>query len=360
MVITFPHMGNIYLAVKAFFDALGIPCVVPARNSKRTLKTGASVSPEEICLPFKIMMGNYIECIGRGADTILITGSCGPCRFGEYCELQMKILKSQGLVADMIVIDAPSEIGAAEFWRRIARITGESGAGALRKLNCLRGALRVLELADRADALAHARAGYEADKGACKRLLAEAKARAFASRGPAAMRRVLAQYCDRLRRVRIDAARAPLRIALVGEIYTMIEPFSNLHIEERLMDMGVCTRRPMTPSWWVRDLAAKPLKLNSPDIKAASKKYLAVGVGGHARETLAHVVQAQRAGMDGAIQIFPLGCMPEIVARAVLPAIRREKDFPVMTLVVDEITGEAGYCTRIEAFLDMLEARRKR
>jgi predicted nucleotide-binding protein (sugar kinase/HSP70/actin superfamily) len=28
--------------------------------------------------------------------------------------------------------------------------------------------------------------------------------------------------------------------------------------------------------------------------------------------------------------------------------------------VVDEMTGEAGYITRIEAFLDMLEAKRRK
>ena len=31
-----------------------------------------------------------------------------------------------------------------------------------------------------------------------------------------------------------------------------------------------------------------------------------------------------------------------------------------MTLVVDELTGEAGYVTRIEAFIDLLERRNRR
>ena len=62
--------------------------------------------------------------------------------------------------------------------------------------------------------------------------------------------------------------------------------------------------------------------------------------------------------MDGAIQIFPMGCMPEIVAKSILPTVSREKNLPVLTLVVDEMTGEAGYMTRIEAFTDLLERRR--
>jgi predicted nucleotide-binding protein (sugar kinase/HSP70/actin superfamily) len=151
-----------------------------------------------------------------------------------------------------------------------------------------------------------------------------------------------------------------VHIALVGEIYTMIEPFSNLHIEDKLMELGACTTRALTPSWWIRDLALKPFGLNSPRVRLDSKKYLPVKVGGHAKETVAHVVQAEREMMDGVIQLFPLGCMPEIVTKAVIPAIQKEKGIPIMTLVVDEVTGEAGYLTRIEAFLDMLEAKKNR
>lgn len=32
---------------------------------------------------------------------------------------------------------------------------------------------------------------------------------------------------------------------------------------------------------------------------------------------------------------------------------------PILTLLIDEMTGEAGYITRIEAFIDMLKRRRE-
>ena len=47
--------------------------------------------------------------------------------------------------------------------------------------------------------------------------------------------------------------------------------------------------------------------------------------------------------------------MPEIVSKSIPPAYPGDKDFPIMTLVVDELIGEAGYITRIEAFVDLLE-----
>ena len=63
MKITFPHMGNIYIAAKALFDGLGVDYVIPPQNNKEVLNIGTRYSPEEICLPFKIMIGNYIQAI---------------------------------------------------------------------------------------------------------------------------------------------------------------------------------------------------------------------------------------------------------------------------------------------------------
>ena len=51
--------------------------------------------------------------------------------------------------------------------------------------------------------------------------------------------------------------------------------------------------------------------------------------------------------------------MPEIVAKSIITSVSRDLDFPVMTLVLDEMTGEAGFITRLEAFVDLLERRRE-
>lgn len=94
MKIMTPHLGNTYLVTKAVFDTLGIDYIIPEFNSKKSLEIGSMYSPDDMCLPFKLMMGNYIQGIEQGADTIIITGSCGPCRYGEYCELQINTLKN--------------------------------------------------------------------------------------------------------------------------------------------------------------------------------------------------------------------------------------------------------------------------
>jgi len=360
LVITFPNMGNVALAMQTLCQSLKIPYVLPGRNNKATLQIGSYYSPEEICLPFKLVLGNFIQSIEKGADTLLITGSCGPCRFGEYCELLMKILSKLGYNnLDFIVADLSSEIGIREFMRRMGRISAASPVSKSDKIKALYTAFKVVELCDKIDAMAYHLAGYETNKGECKQVLNEYKTKAFECKNPEEMMRLLDFYKKYFENISTNNNKDPLKISIIGEIFTIIEPFSNFYIEEKLMDYGVSTRRTLSPSWWVKNLILKPIKMDSKDINRAAGEYMPYAVGGHGRECVGEAVLAKGYGMDGAIQIYPLGCMPEVIAKSILPAIQRDKDFPIMTLIVDEVAGEAGYITRVEAFLDMLQSKKR-
>lgn len=360
MVLTFPNMGNVAFAARALCQGLKIPYVMPEKNNKRTLVTGAYYSPEEICLPFKIMMGNFLHSIEKGADTILITGSCGPCRFGEYCELFMKILKNMGHDMKLIVFDMSPEIGIAELKRRLDKISLQSPVKSAQKLRAVAKAFKIECLCDEIDALAYMKAGYEANRGECKSLMNEYKSRLYDCSDPDEALSLLKAFRKKLQSIDTDKNKDPLKISIIGEIYTVIEPFSNLNIEEKLMDCGVSTVRMLTPSWWVKDAALKPLKLNSVKVNRAARRYMPYPVGGHGRECIGEASLAKDHGFDGAIQILPMGCMPEIIAKSILPSIQKDKGLPVLTLIVDEVTGEAGFVTRVEAFLDMLMSTRKK
>lgn len=359
MKITFPHLGNVYIGVKALLDGLGLEYVIPPFTSKKSLEIGSLHSPEEICLPFKINIGNYIQAIEQGADTIIITGSCGPCRFGEYCELQMNLLKKLGYKLKFIVIDTPGAIGKNEFLNRIGSITVESKKNRYQKFKALYDAVKVLNLIDDIEAAAHQIAGFEVEPGMSRRLLSQCKSQVMGCSTPGEMIEMLKDYRIKMNQIQVSKNKNPVQVAIIGEIYTIIEPFSNLYLEDKLMEYGVASKRRLTPSWWVKNTVLSPFGINSMDIKRASKEYLSLEIGGHARECVGEAVLAYEEGFDGAIQVFPMGCMPEIVSKSILPSISRDKDFPIMTLVVDEMTGEAGYVTRIEAFIDLLERRRE-
>jgi predicted nucleotide-binding protein (sugar kinase/HSP70/actin superfamily) len=85
MKVTFPHMGNLYICIKVLMEELGIDYMIPPFNNKTTLEIGTRYVPECACLPLKITTGTLIQAYNLGADTVLMAGGCGPCRFGYYC-----------------------------------------------------------------------------------------------------------------------------------------------------------------------------------------------------------------------------------------------------------------------------------
>ena len=359
MKITVPNLGNSNIAAKVLFNGLGIEYITPKLSSKATLELGAKYSPEDICLPYKIMLGSLIQGIEDGADTALITGSCGPCRYGEYCELFINTLKNIGSKLEIIVVDSPKDIGKEELFRRIDKISSQSKVSKQEKLKAIYNSYKVINLIDELEGKARYLAGYEIKKGECKEILNSCKKEIFRNDSPSEVISILKYYKRQLKNIKIDSNRNPIKIAIIGEIYTILEPFSNQFIEDKLMDLGICVKKTITPSWWIKNTMLQPLALNSIKIRKSSLEYLSWYVGGHARECIGEAIIANKENFHGAIQIFPLGCMPEIVAKAILPKISKDKDFPIMSLVVDEMTGEAGYDTRIEAFVDLLERRRE-
>ncbi|MGL5514547.1 MAG: hypothetical protein ACRDBM_15115, partial [Sporomusa sp.] len=88
MIATFPHMGALSVTLKSLLSGLGLTVLPPPPISKLTMELGAKYAPETACLPFKVTLGNYIEALDAGADTIITCGGVGPCRLGYYAQIQ--------------------------------------------------------------------------------------------------------------------------------------------------------------------------------------------------------------------------------------------------------------------------------
>ena len=66
--VAFPHMGTISIAWAAGLRKVGVEPFIPPYTSKKTLSFGTKNSPEAICLPYKLILGNFIEAIEGGAN----------------------------------------------------------------------------------------------------------------------------------------------------------------------------------------------------------------------------------------------------------------------------------------------------
>lgn len=358
MMVTFPHMGNAYISIKAVMEDLGVDVLIPPPCTKRTLELGTKYAPELACLPLKINIGNYIESIEKGARVIVMAGGCGPCRFGYYAEVQKEILKDLGYDFEMIVLERPQG-NIRDFIDKLKILTG--GNSIVRVLRAVKNATQVAVMADKLEKVSWRIRPREKEKGTVDWIVRQFHDDIKDAKGSGELKQIIKVYTDRLEKVDIDAQKEVLKVGIVGEIYTIIEPFVNIRISEKLGNMGVETDKSISVSHWIiYNMFMEALHLyNKKDIKRDSLPYLKNFVGGHGQESIAHTVMYKRKGYDGAIHLLPFTCMPEIVAQTILPSVSRDNDIPVMTLVLDEMTGEAGYLTRLEAFVDLINRRKE-
>ncbi len=360
MKVTFPHMGNAWIVIQALFETLGVDFVVPPENSKETLNIGTKLSPESACLPLKLNLGNYVQAAAKGADTVVITGGIGPCRFGYYGELERQILQDAGYPYEVVILEPPdgSIVGLIQ---RIRYLAGDKNSW-IKIAKALLFAYRKSVALDRIEDLIHEfrpriRMPLEAD-----RLYEEAKKRLVMVMSDDGIAGVIHWLQDKIReaefRSQEDLGDRLLKVGIVGEIYTILEPFTSVDIEKELGNLGAQVDRSIYLSGWVGQHVFQGLAQGYRPLKPyyrLAKPYLNHFVGGHGQETVGAAVKYAKDGYDGIIQLLPLGCMPEIVASSILPRIQEDYGIPIMTLTVDEHTGRAGVQTRLEAFVDLLE-----
>lgn len=360
MKATFPHMGNLYITARALLGGMGLEVIVPPPCTKRTLSLGTKYSPEFACLPLKLNLGNYLEAAELGAEVIVMAGGVGPCRFGYYAQVQREILRDLGYDLEMVVLEPP-DTHFSELLDKIKYLIRTNWREAIQGARMAWWKTRAVDEVEKRVQWVRAR---EKVPGTADKIYDRAREAIDRADTKYAVHLARQEALAELDAVERDPAREAevVRIALVGEIYTLLEPFMNLDIERKLGRMGAEVTRDLYLSEWINDhLFAGLMRIDSPAKKAKklAQPYLGHFVGGHGRESVGSVVYFGRRGYDGLIQLAPFTCMPEIVAETILPTVSQDYDLPVMTIFFDEQTGEAGFVTRLEAFVDMVRRRKR-
>ncbi len=357
MKFSFPHMGYSHLAFKYLVEELGFECIVPPAPTERTITYGARYSPEFACMPFKVLMGTYVEALEHGANVLVSSGGIGPCRAGLYGMVHEKVLRDAGYDFKMVIFDPP-QYSWKEFYDKVNLFrVGQTGKGSWGDfLRIARVTWNKLDATDKLEMYTANKRAYELNKGSTQKALEigvnyvdEAKSK----------KEVIEAYNEGLKLIESvpkDYSREPLKVGIVGEIFVVIEPFMNMDLERNLGEMGVITHRSIYITSYCRNFIRRK---NEAHIIEAAKPYLGHVVGGHGINSVGETVLYGQQGFDGVVQLAPFTCIPEIVARSILPRVTDDHDIPVLTINIDEQTGEQGVQTRLEAFLDLLSEKKR-
>jgi len=318
---------------------LPIRLKVPPRTTRGTVLRGWQLLDENMCLPAKINLGNFLDAIDKGnVHGLTQWDTCKSCRFKVYHILQGSVLKRIGHDLPMY--------GISMSVRGIRRLR-EMGVPLHIVFKAFRRGFRAVEEYDKRYVLPH----------------------------------------------QADPSHGGPCVGVCGEIFTMLDPAANLGLLERLRKAGaqVHVALPLTAFLYSHLWAAWPLRerlsamvrhlfifperavaylrgLKRSDAdhellrraRKEAERYLPhYDVGGHGKESIVWAIYYALAGFDGVVHVAPFPCAPESTVSAFLDQVSQDYGIPLIHLTFDAQFAEANLQTRVEALVNMLRLRRK-
>ena len=313
---------NYYPFWFGFFKALGIEVVLSDKTTKQTMSNGSALVVTETCLPIKVYVGHVLNLLDKGVDTIFVPSiqsiahkiyNCSKIR--ALPDLIRNVVKRDFKLIEATLDKSEKEQGLPEFLFDIAKKVG------------IKDEEKVVE------AQRYAWTVYNNFQTMTRSGVQFEKALRAAINGNIIIPSTEKEY--------------DVSIALISHGYNIYDDRVSMKIFDKLENLGVkvYTYEQLTKEQLVEGYTTlgveKAYWANESEMTGAAGHYL------------------RNSKIDGLITITAFGCGPDsiMVDRIFRNAKKFEK--PVLGLTLDEHTGEAGFITRIEAFIDML-VRKKR
>ena len=298
--VSIPWMGKEYTELLGeSLSKLGINVQLPPRTTGKTVQIGVRNTAEMVCFPLKPTLGNFVEALDNGANTLLMYDSQGQCRLKQYWKIQEFTLRGMGYNFEMYNINFSSVLPMLQ------KLSGASYVRILRELFNFYGRVKKVDQ----------------------------KKEMWSRRKP--------------------------NIGIIGEIFTCCDDRINYGIERKINKLGAKPVNTVTLSSFVRGSFLKkihyPTKTKRYDKEA--EKYFNGDLGGHGRENISHLLELVDNNIGGVIHLLPMSCMPETSIEPFVTAICRDNNTPLLRIPIDENTAEANLETRLETFVELIKMR---
>ena len=348
-VIAFPIMGNYHIPANYLFSKITSSKILktPLITSK-TIELGSKYSPDFVCTPFKYTLGSFIECLDMGANTLVQMG--GGCRYGYYYELQKKILEDLGYNFKYYNLVSKGHTDIKHIYKVIKEI--EPNVKVIRGLYYLLITKNMVKYMDYIEDYIRRNKAYEINKGELDKAYNEMVNEFIKVDSLCKLNKIFKIYKKRIFNIKLDKPKNNIRIAIIGELFTLMEPFANYSIEEDLINMGVEVKRFTNVTYLLFEKKRKSKKYLK---KLNNIKYK---MGADAMDNIYYTKYLIDNKYDGIIHIKSTFCTPEIGSMSVINKMCEDSDMPVLFMSMDINTSKVGMETRLEAFYDMIEMRK--
>lgn len=348
--VAFPQISRYNYVIRYFVEAgLGQEYIMQPRMTRKTMDIGSRYSPDSVCTPFKSTLGSMIEALEAGADTLIMT--MGLCRLGYYGELQEQIMRDLGYNFDFVNLAEYSTGKKRDYLKALKRINP--------KVNLAKFAivaaegLKMGEHIDEIIAEYYQNCGFEANKGQYKKVLNRfwydmnmAKCKSDIENGYKCAK-------DAFHEIPLNKEKHPLRVGIIGEYFTVMDAFSNLDLEQKLADMRVEVHR------WMNFTNRNTHYSGEKNLNIRIRDLCKYEMGPTSTANIWCARDYAEQNFDGIIHVKSAGCTPEIDIMPVLQNIGSDYKIPILYLTYDSQTSDTGLMTRLEAFYDMIQMRKR-
>ncbi len=350
--ISFPHLGDYYIPISEFLKRTTKANIIPSPPiTKKTISIGTKFSPDSVCLPFKYNLGNFIESLNNGANILFTAG--GGCRYRYYAEVTEAILRDLGYSFKFHSIMTNGKIDIKKVYQDFKNINSN-----LKLTTFIHSGIYTLLFIwnmDKIDKIIRKNIGFEIEKNSHIKLKNKMLKDFINTKSIFKLNLLYFKYKHLFKKISIDKPKNCLKVAIIGELYTAMEPFSSYFLEKELASMNIEIKRYTNLSYllWQKRLLRRYLLRRT-------KKYCKYTLGADGLDNVYRTLDVIKKKYDGIIHTKPFGCTPEIGAIPIIQKICQEYEMPIIFFSYDVETSDEGIKTRLEAFYDLLNIRRKK
>jgi predicted nucleotide-binding protein (sugar kinase/HSP70/actin superfamily) len=305
-----------------FFSSLGFNIVLSDPTTKQTMSDGSALVVTETCLPIKIYLGHILNLIKKkGVKNIFVPSlqSIAPKIYN--CS---KIRGLPDLVRNVIKEDF-----------RLIEATLDKSAKNQGLYTFLKEAVEPFGITNMDEIKKASKQGWKVYNNfmvMMKSGMSYKKAMNYALTG-----KVFIETTENS---------APINVALVGHGYNIYDERACMKIFDKLesMDVNVFTSLQLTDEQMSEGIAFLGQH------KYWANEHEMTGTAGH---------YLKDNKIDGIITLNAFGCGPDSLMVDRITRKAKESAKPLLVLTIDEHTGEAGFVTRLEAFIDMLYRKKR-
>ena len=306
-----------------FFTSLGIKPILSDKTTTRIIDMGVEKVVSDTCFPIKVYLGHLLNLLEKGCDTIFVPSFQS---FGYKINNCSKIRGLPEIVRN--VIDKPF---------RMIEPTIDKTEGISLKNFCFDIA-HDFDIYDEDIINSAIKSGWTVYNNFRKMTnigINYDKALNFAING----KLVLKPESDDVPKL--------LSVAIMAHGYNLFDERVSMNLIKKLEKMGV---RVYTS-----------LNVDSDDALNSIRELGEIQYWANELEltgTAAYYMLNKK--IDGILALSAFGCGPDSLMAEEISYHAKERNIPMIHLNIDEHTGEAGYNTRIEAFVDMLFRKKRK